>query len=414
MKRLKIHIAISMVLGTMIFMGCQEKKDYPPLILGTSTAPTATLSHVADSLNETYTYIVISSSMDGRVFYVTLPSGTETPAATDIILGNTDPAATSINVVAQTDYEIQLKNLTSGGSYDVYAVSTNDVEGKLGDVTGPVSFTCKDFTPPYVDDMVPSNGETWVSHTVSEIVLIMNENVTLLDAGKISVVDAYDESDLGVMGDVSVNGSEVTISITNTIPYVTDVAVLIEAGAFQDAVGLLSDEYYSDGATYDLMFSVEDFVNIENFYGAYQCHETDNTSGAEYTYDVMFFSSSPHTVDIINVYEFGIWGTLVFEEDSCYFPDQPSGLAVGGGTVPLNLITSLYYGYAAFEPGSYTGDGITVKVNCWLYDPAIPSDVYLFSDFEFTKYLTPGVKALPQPNQEKLQQILKSRGKSFK
>jgi hypothetical protein len=394
MKRSKINIVVALFLGTLIFIGCQEKKDYPPLVLGDSDAPTVTLINVTDSINENYTYLQLSSNMDGSIYYLALPQGSEAPTADAIILGQTDPAAITITAVKDEQYTIKLKGLASGGSYDLYAVSTNAEEGKAGTVAGPVSFTCLDLTAPFVVEMVPANGETWVSNTLQEIVLTMNESVTLADAAKVHVVDAFDESDLGVMGDITVDGSTVSIAITDTLPYLTDVVVILDKGAFTDAVDSLSAEVYTDGGSFALMFSVQGPINMENFIGAYHCHDIDYAYADEYDYDVMLFQSGDFTVDIYNFanFDIGLVATLEFDPvtHTCGLPDQFSGLSAGGS--PLNFTSEeLATDVVAFTPGSYTDDGITIKFSMWLYDPAVPENIYWVDDMELTKYITPGL-----------------------
>jgi hypothetical protein len=397
MKKMRIHIISAIFLGALIIAGCQKKKEYPELTLGNSTAPVATLSNVADSLSEYYTYIELSSSMDGDVYYVAVPQGSDAPTADEIVLGQASDIGSSVVVDANVSYMVKLKGLSSGASYDLYAVATNTEEGKPSVVVGPVSITCKDLTAPYVSSMDPNNGATWVPRNISAITLTMNEDVTLVSASKIHIVDAFDESDLGVKGDVAVDGPVVTIQVTGIIPYLTDVAVILDKGAFKDAVDSLSPEYYVDGGSYALMFSIEDFVNMDNFIGAYQCHEVYYGG----TYDVLFLQSDVYAVDVINMIDYGVVATLVFEEDSCYFPDQPSGLSAGG--IPLNFVTSLFYGYSVYEPGTYTADGMSIHVNVWLYDPSDPANgVYFYDDLEFTKYITAGEKAVPQGDPSKI------------
>ncbi len=407
MKKSRIYIAIAFLLGTMVFIGCQEERDYPPLVLGNSAAPVVTVANIADSLNETYTYLTVSSTMDGNIYYLALPQGSAAPTATEVIFGETTPVAASVSVEANESYTVKQKNLSSGGSFDIYAVAVNAEEGKPGAVVGPVSITCPDYTYPYVASMSPGIGEEWVAKNITEIVLTMNENVTLVNADMISIVDAFDESDLGIKGAVTVNGPEVTIGITGTFEYLTDVAVLIDSGAFVDAVGLLSPEYYIDDiGDYELAFSIEDFINMENFIGAYQCHELDYAYGGEYFYDVLLYQSDVYGINVINMFDYGVEATIIFEEDSCYIPDQPSGLSASGD--PLYFTSEeLVPDICTFIPGSYTDDGITIKISCWLYSPAL-GKLYFASDMEFTKYLTPGEKLSPRGNPERIAKGLKA------
>lgn len=393
MKKSIIYSAIGVVLGTMIFMGCVEEKKYPDLVLGNSSAPTATLSHVADSLNETYTYITASSNMDGEIFYVVLLGGSDAPTADDIILGNVEALLSGVlQAEASVSYDVKLKDLTPGVDYDVYAVSTNSDEGKASPLVGPVSFSTPDDTPPTLEEMIPANGETWVSVTISEIVLMFDEAVTLVDADMVSIVDAFDESDLGVKGDITVAGSVVAIALTDTLPYITDVAVILDEGAFVDASGNESMEYYADVDGYLLTFQTEDIINMENFLGPYACDDIDIAYADEYFYDVFIVQSGPYSVDIFNFANWDItfYATLDFDPvaHTCALPDQFSGLAAGGD--PLNFTSEeLLEGYVSYTPGSYTDDGVTIKFSMWLYSPAF-GDIYWIDDMELTKYVTPG------------------------
>ncbi|MBN2521748.1 MAG: Ig-like domain-containing protein [Bacteroidales bacterium] len=389
MKNSKLYITSTIALLAMviIFFACEKEKDYPPLTLGSSTAPVVTLAHIEDSLNETYTYLSLSTNTDGSIYYVALVAGSDAPSAQEIILGNTVPASSGFTAVSDSAYIVKLKDLASAGIFDVYAVSTNAEEGKNGEVEGPLTITCPDETPPYIVEMDPSNGDDWVSPLISEIVLYMNEPVTLVDAGGISIVDGFDGvTDLGVMGEVTVNGMMVSIEITDTLAYLQEVAILIDAGVFEDAAGLTSQEYSTDGGSWALTFIVQDAIDMELFSGAYTCYETDYMYGGSYVYDVLFQRSGLYAVDIINMFDYGVVATLVFDGvgDSCYIPDQPSGLSAGGD--PLNFTSEdLVPGYCTFVPGSYADDGSNVKVCCWLYSPAL-GDLYFASDLEFVKY----------------------------
>ncbi len=389
MKNSKLYITstITLLATAIIFFACEKEKDYPPLTLGSSTAPVLTLAHIEDSLNETYTYLSLSTNMDGNIFYVALVSGSDAPTAQDVILGSTDPAALGFSAIADSTYVIKLKGLASAGIFDLYAVSTNAEEGKNGEVEGPITITCPDYTPPYIVEMDPANGDDWVSPLISEIVLYMNEPVTLVDAGGISIVDGFDGvTDLGVMGDVTVDGMMVSIEITDTLAYNQEVAILIDAGVFEDAAELASPEYTTDGGSWALTFIVQDAIDMEVFSGAYTCYETDYMYGGSYVYDVLFQRSGLYAVDIINMFDYGVVATLVFDGEAgeCYIPDQPSGLSAGGD--PLNFTSEdLVPGYCTFVPGSYADNGSNVKVCCWLYSPAL-GDLYFASDLEFVKY----------------------------
>jgi hypothetical protein len=108
------------------------------------------------------------------------------------------------------------------------------------------------------------------------------------------------------------------------------------------------------------------------------------------------------------MFDYGVVATLVFDPagDSCFIPDQFSGLSAGGD--PLNFTSEvLIPGIMTFVPGTYTDDGVTIKVSCWLYSPAL-GDLYFASDLEFTKYLTPGVKAVPTGNPARMAKGLKT------
>ncbi len=396
MKNSKIYITstISLLAMAIVFFACEKKKDYPELTLGNTTAPVLSLAHIEDSLNETYTYLTLSANMEGSIYYVALASGSDAPTAEDLILGNTDPAALEFSAVADSTYSIKLKDLESAGLFDVYAVAVNAEEGKSGGVQGPVTITCPDETPPFVDDMDPAIGDEWVSPGTEAIVLYMSEPVTLINAGGISVVDAFDETDLGIMGEVTVSGSMVTIEITDVFPYAIDVAVLIEAGVFEDAASLASPEYYTDGGSYALSFSVADAIDMSLFSGAFACHEIDYAYGGEYDYDVLFARSGMYSVDIINMFDYGVIATMVFDPfgDSCYIPDQDSQLSVAED--PLNFTSeTLIPDICTYIPGSYEEDGSVVKISCWMYSPAL-GDLYFASDLEFRKYTSTAI-AIP-------------------
>lgn len=384
MKRLNSVFLPILLLAMVIASSCKKETDYPPLELGNSAAPTATLSHVADSLSETYTYVSVGSNMSGSVYYVALPAGSPAPTGSDLVLGNTSPAASGIAAEADASYMVML-SLESNSSYDVYAVAANSDEGKTGAVVGPVEVTTPDDTPPMVVGMTPGIGEEDVEPDVDEIVLEFNEAVTLVDVAGISVVDGFDESDLGIMGAVSVAGNMVTIEITDDIPYLTDVVVLIEAGTFTDVSGLESPEYTYEGDFYALYFTIKDILDMSNFLGAYRCYETDYAYSGAYEYDVLMFQADVYALEIVNVFDYGISGILEFDPvaGTCAFPDQPSGLSAGGD--PLNLTSEdLIPGIVGYYPGSYNADGSGIYVSCWLYSPAF-GDLYFASDFEFVK-----------------------------
>ncbi len=411
MKNSKLYITSTIALLAMavVFFACEKEKDYPPLTLGSSTGPALTLAHIEDSLNETYTYLSLSTNMDGNIFYVALVTGSDSPSAQDIILGNTDPASSGFSAVSDSAYVVKLKDLASAGIFDVYAVSTNAEEGKNGEVEGPITITCPDYSPPYIVEMDPANGDDWVSPLISEIVLYMNEPVTLVDADGISIVDGFDGvTDLGVKGAVTVDGSMVIIEITDTLEYLQEVAILIDAGVFEDAAGLTSPEYFTDGGSWALTFIVQDAIDMELFSGAYRCYETDYAYGGSYVYDVLFLRSGMYTVDIINMFDYGVIATLVFDGvgDSCYIPDQSSGLSAGGD--PLNFTSEdLVPGFCTFVPGSYEDDGTVVKISCWLYSPAF-GDIYFASDLEFRKYLTTAIPILDlDGNEERMSRELR-------
>ncbi len=388
MKKSSIYISIAFLLGAMVFIGCQEERVYPELVLGKSTAPVATLALIADSLNETYTYATLSSTMDGEIYYVVLAQGSAAPTATEIVLAETDPAATSIDVVAGSSYTVKLKNLASAESYDVYAVATNAEEGKPSAVVGPASFSCLDLTAPYIVEMDPANASEKVSAALEAIVLTMSENVTVADASLITLVDAFDETDLGIKGAVTADGSTVTIEITDSIPFLTEVAVLIEAGAFVDAEGLTSPEYIADATYYLLTFIVEDMIDMSVFNGAYHCEANEVGFGDGIKeYDVIMkgagSSASGYYISIQNINN---WvGSLVYLDidpyvDTCFIADQATGM-VYGGTEDVYIMSTDEYALAGvdFKPGNFKRDGSEVRVFGEIY-----MSLGYFGMYEFT------------------------------
>jgi len=227
----------------------------------------------------------------------------------------------------------------------------------------------------------------------------------------VSVVDAFDESDLGVKGDITVSGPVVTIALTDTLPYITDIAVILDSGAFVDAYGNDSWEYYIGDDGFELIFTTEDLINMENFVGAYNCYDIDYGYGGEYYYDVMLFQIDVYAVAIYNFWNFdiGLYAILEFDPvaDTCGLPDQFSGLAAGG-TIPLNFTSEeMLPGYVTFKPGTYTDDGVTIKFCMFLYDPAIPANVYGIDDMELTKYITPGAMPVLQNDPNRVIRELK-------
>ena len=384
---------LSLLSLAFIVFACDNKDDYPALTLGNSSAPTVSVTHISDSLTETYTYIILSSNMAGDIYYVALPKGDDVPSAVDIIASNTSVAAKYVAVVANTKDTVKLKGLASGGTYELYAVATNGDEGKFGDVSTPITINCPDYTAPTIASMTPSSGSTKVSKSLAEIVLTFTEPVELADASKISVVDASDESDLGLVGDITVSGTEVTISLTGEFDYLTDVAVLLEAGAVKDMAGNLSPEYYQNdaGDAFSLFFTIEDMLDMSLFQGAYHCvaNEIGFGDGIK-EYDVIMKGgkdASGYFIEIQNINNWTasyVYLTVDPTVDTCYFEDQATGRVYSGTGEDIMLRSFDEYDIASgdFKPGNFKRDGSEVKVFGQIY---ISLGSFGFYEFTFTK-----------------------------
>jgi hypothetical protein len=384
---------LSILALPFILYACDNKEEYPALVLDKSAAPAVAVTHIADSLTETYTYITLSSTMEGKIFYVALPEGSDVPAAVDIVLGKTSPASKFIEVKADSVYMVKLKGLASAEKFNLYAVSTNSDEGKYGEVSAPVSIQCPDYTSPFILDMLPKNGSIKIARDLSEIVLTFNEAVELTDISKITVVDAFDESDLGIRGEVTVSGTNVIISLTGEFAYLTDVAVLIEAGAFADMAGNTSGEYYLNDAedAYVLTFSIGDIIDMDVFSGAYHCVANEIGYGEGISeYDVIVKGGSDAEGYFIQIQNINDWsGSVVYlsvdpEVDTCFFEDQSTNriYTSTGEDIMLTGLDEYALSSVNFKPGNFTRDGSQIQVFGEIY---VSAGYFGFYEFTFTK-----------------------------
>lgn len=388
-----ISIFTSLAVIVILFSACGEEENYPPLELGSSNAPTISISHLADSLTESYSYLNLSSNMDGMIYYVAVSSGEVAPTAEDIILGKTSPAAQNISVKADNSYLVKLKGLKSAESFDVYGVSVNEEEGKFSSVFGPVTINCPDNTPPSVVEMTPSTGSTKISKGIKEIIIQFSEAINLIDANKISVVNAFDETPLNNIGQITVSGDILIIPITSQLDYLLDIAVIIKEGAVADVKGINCPEYYTISVNgeevFELMFTIEDILDPSVFNGVYHCVANEIGFGNGISeYDVIIKGgkgSEGFYIDIQNIRDWtGTVVTLSVDPnvDTCFFEEQPTGNVYSGEDILIQSNDIYDLASASFKPGNFSRDGSEIKVFGQIF---IAAGSFGFYEFTFTK-----------------------------
>jgi hypothetical protein len=299
--------------------------------------------------------------------------------------------------------DVLVEGLTDGTAYNVYTVFSNayGAPGPIGESTVSTS----DTTHPVLVDMLPANGSTNVSTTLSQVVLTFSEAVQLKDAAKVKIVDAFDESDLGIKGSITVSDNTVIIPLTGPIAYLIDVAVILEAGAFSDMAGNDTREYYLNEAedNYALVFTIMDVIDMTVFSGAYHCVANEVGFGnGIIEYDVIMNDGSDASGYYIAVQNINNWtGSLVFltidpEVDTCYFEEQPTGLIYPGNAedILINSLDENGLAGASFKPGNFNRDGSEVKVFGVLY---ISLGQFGFFEFTFTKMSSGAAQINYQP-----------------
>jgi hypothetical protein len=370
----------------LLMLACNDEENYPALKLDNSTAPSVTLSHLADSITETYTYITVSSTMDGRIYYVSLPAGSIAPTASELILGKTSSVAGNIDDVANKAYMVKLKGLESAAKYDLYAVSVNSEEGKYGEVVGPVSIQCPDNTTPYIKEMSPAIHATKVPKNISQIVLTFNEPVQLKDVSKIAVVDDFDESPLDNIGKISVSGSNVIIPVTGDFENFANIAVLIHSGALVDKDGHGCDDYLTDAENkHVLLFSIVDFIDVDLFDGVYHCVANEVRFGdGPKKYDVIIKAIKDGSDFYFEVQNINDWTGVLYMDvdpiaDTCYFTEQATGMTYGSEDILISSLDTNNIASADFKPGNFAHDGSEIKVYGQIY-----ISLGYFGSYEFT------------------------------
>jgi hypothetical protein len=293
---------------------------------------------------------------------------------------------------------VPVSGLIDGTQYTVYTVFSN-AYGAPGSI-GSTNFTTTDNTYPQLISMVPASGSVGVSVSLGKIVLGFSEAVVLKDASKVRIVDAFDESDLGLKGEISVDGDIVTIPLTGDFDFAVDVAVLIDSGAFADLAGNNCPEYYQNDAedAYALMFSIEDVIDMTVFTGAYHCvaNEIGFGDGIK-QYDVIIKGGSDADGFFMQIQNINNWsGTYVYLTvdpvvDTCFFEEQPTGRVYAGNGEDIMLTSEDFYGIASadFKPGSFSRDGSEIKVFGNIF---ISLGDFGFYEFTFTKMELPGAQ----------------------
>ncbi len=381
-----------MVLPLLLLVACKKEPVYPDLLLGTSEAPVANLLLPANGVHEDFAYIILESNMDGDIHYVVLPQGDTAPLAEEIILGKTQPVAKHIPVKASLPDTIKLMDLTSGASYEVYAVATNDLEGKPGEMVGPLLVACPDNTPPTLVSMNPSTGSTRISVALSQIVLTFSENIQLANAGKVRIIDVFDGTTLPQLGTIVVEGHQATLNLTDSLRYLTDVAVVLDEGAFTDEAGLPQPEYAlnATGDDYRLRFQVEDRVTLELFTGAYRCTMHDvyyADNDLEYQVVLKGRKEAEHYyIDVLNFYDYnqGV-ATLTLDAiaDTLGFELQATGALFQDEEIEAHTIDNYELATPGYFPGSFAADGSVIRIWAELYTASYAVGFY---EITFTRY----------------------------
>jgi hypothetical protein len=386
MKNFKIYFFL-ITLGAFLFSSCEKKDDwkskYPEYTHSIVILPT--FSDITDNS------CTMSLTVDQPGIVYFLIQDAALPAPVDSFSFPLMDGVLSVEFQAAGEENQNISGLIDGTTYKVYTVFSNayGAPGPIGEST--ISTT--DETIPVLVDMSPVNGSIDVSNTLAEIVLTFSENVELQDASKIRIVDAFDESDLGVKGTITVSGNTVVIPITGVIQYLTDVAVLLDAGAVSDLAGNESPEYYLDqsGDNYALIFSIMDIINLSVFSGAYHCvaNEVGFGNGIK-EYDVILSGISDGGDYYIMVQNINDWtGSLVAltvdpEVDTCYFEEQNTGMVYPANSEDIVISSYDEYGLtgAGFKPGNFKRDGSEVRVFGVIY---FSLGQFGFYEFTFSK-----------------------------
>ncbi len=389
MKKYILPILYGSVIASFLLLSCEKKEEwggsqYPEHAHNISVVPT--VSDITD-----FTAVLTAEVTEpGIVYFLVQEAGLSAPVDSF--------SFPDVSGVFSLEFEEEgvpqsanIEGLLEGTSYIVYTVFTN-AYGAPGPFAS-VSFQTSDETAPYLTGMTPAPGDEGVDPNIGQILLQFSEAVSLADADKVHVVDAFDESDLGLTGEIVTDGDIVAILLTGAFDYDIDVAVILDEGAFTDASGNPSPEYYLNAAEDDylLIFTVTDIINVTVFTGAY--HVTANEIGfgdGLKEYDVISKGIADPSGYYIEIQNINNWtGGIVYltidpEVDTIFFEDQPTGLIYTGTGEDIYITSLDEYAMAGpeFKPGNFKRDGSEMKVFGEIY---ISIGYFGFYEFTFTK-----------------------------
>jgi len=350
---------MGLVLAVFIISSCVEEQEwdgsqYP----ANSIAVVPTVSVVDDN-----TAAATVETTEPGIVYMLLqeaaaPAPTDSfafPELDDVFMVEFDAAGSS---------SINIGGLDDGVSYSLYTVFT-DSYGAPGPISA-VSFTTTDETSPGLIDAYPYPGDENIPVDAGVLTLTYNEPVTVANASGVHLVDAFDESDLGLISEVTASGNTVSIVLSGNFDYVLDVAIILDAGAFEDLSGNPSGAYYDDGdGGYILSFTTAPLLDMTQFSGVY--HVSANEIGYGDGISEYYVLCDGYTVgDGFYIDVAGINGwlgaigyiTLDPVADTLAFTEQPV-LYSANYDEDIMITSEDFYGLtgAPFVPGTYAADG---------------------------------------------------------
>ena len=196
--------------------------------------------------------------------------------------------------------------------------------------TTALSFTTVDQTGPTLSSSVPADNATAVA-VDANIVLTFSENVTAVSGKNITIKKTSDDSAVATInatdGQVSISNAVVTINPSSNLAHTTEFYVLIDAGAFKDALG---NEYAGISSKTALSFTTVDQTNPTLLSSV----PADEATGVALDANIVLNFSEPVIVKTGNVVIKKKSGDGVFESIAI---NDMTGKVQGGGTTQITI-----------------------------------------------------------------------------
>ena len=354
-------LALASLAIILNFTSCEDEKTWDGPTY-TKYLNKSIVTPVVTGVDDASVTFTVDVPANGMVYYDVLTSDDDAPADS---MSWPEEATYKTVVKAAGTKTITVSGLDDWQDYVIYTCYTNDYGMPSG--FGSASFKTTDVTAPSIIAYLPANGAEGVSSTITSVKMAFSEPVVYDASKKIRLVDAFDGSDLGITGSVSVSGQVIIIGVTGTFDYLTEVAVEMDSGAFLDLAGNRTHDtlgFDADAGAWDYSFTIEPIIDMTVFEGAYHvvANEVGFGNGPK-EYDVLIDAGSTDT----SLFVVGLNGwigsfvelTLDPNEDTCGFITQPTGMTYPGNGEDIMVTSIDAFGLttAPFVPGSFNRDG---------------------------------------------------------